>query len=368
MLPALLAREVALRSLPSPVSFLSRLTSRPFALSNHRLFSVPASAVHALHLDLAQHRFLLTLGEGGVAQIFDTAEGPDFTQSRLPLLSVRHGTGEAAVRAGGWHTEDCGLFVTGSMDGSVWLWDTERAQVAAKLNVKGAVSGACFAGSAALVAVAFAPPHASHAPQLRLWDVRQGSIAAHTFILPAQPTALLAPAHAPFLLCGTALGHLLYLDPRRPLPVVAFSDSGHESGPAHAHDKAVLSIAASPDARFVVSAAADHTVRLWSAPPLCRLQRVVYDNVCAPVAITGGGSLVGGTTGAALLQCDLLSGRLVTRLKGHLGAVQALAAHPLEGLAFSAARDGTLLVWHPAAENRHYIPPALLLREEEHRT
>lgn len=362
MLPALQAREVALRGLPSPASFLSRLAARPFALSNHRLFHAPATTVNALELDLSAHRFLLSVGDAGAVQIYDTAEGPDATQPRNPMLVLRHGAGDLAARCGAWHAEDCGLFVTGGADGGVWLWDAERAAPAAKLDVRGAVSGTCFVGPA-VVAVAFAAPHASHAPQVRLWDVRQGPIAAHTFVLPAHATAVHAPRHAPFLVVGTAHGHLLSLDPRRPQPLVAFSESGRESGPALAHDKAVLAVASSPDARFLVSAAADHTVRLWSAPPLCRLQRVVYEGARAPLAVTAGGSLVAGA-GAALVQCDLLTGRLIARLAAHLAPVHAVAAHPQEPLVLSAARDQTLLAWHPAAANRHFLPPAALARDE----
>lgn len=245
MLPALLAREVALRSLPSPHGFLVRVASRPFVLSNHRLFQPTASPLWTLQLDVAFNRYLLGGGVGGCVEIYDTAEGPDYSVMRSPVLKARHGEGDVVVRTAGWHAEDCGVFITGGTDGNVLLWDAENARVATKLHVRGAVSGACFAGSAALIAVAFAAPHASQPPQLRLWDVRQGGIAAHTFVLPAQPTALLAPAHAPFLVAGTALGHLLSLDPRSPLPIAPFSDQSPDSGPAqvlpHASPSASLS-------------------------------------------------------------------------------------------------------------------------------
>lgn len=232
MLPALLAREVGLRAIPSTQAFISSLTARPFALSNHLLFQDSAHVLHALQLDLALNRYLLGGGAGGTVLVYDTAEGPDVSQPRAPIVRAVHGSSETVVRSVAWHAEDCGLFVTGASDGTVWLWDAERCCAAAKLSVRGAVSGTCFAIGAAVIAVAFASPHPSQPPQLRLWDVRQGPIAAHTFTLPAQPTALLAPSHAPFLLVGTASGHLLSLDPRRPLLPLAFSETGVHSGPA----------------------------------------------------------------------------------------------------------------------------------------
>lgn len=356
MLPALQAREVAHRSLPSPRAFLHRLAARPLALSNHRIFPVSANPFHALELDLSLRRFLLAVGDAGTVQVLDTADGPEAKAARGAILMAKHG--EGTVRTCGWHTEDCGMFVTGSTDGTACLWDAEAGRVASTLNVRGALTGTCFAGGATLVAVTFSPPHASHPPQLRLWDVRQGPIAAHTFVLPAQATALLAPPHASFLVVGSAQGHLLYVDPRRPSALGEFSEVARESGPVHAHDKALLRIAASPDTRFIASAAADQSVKLWSCPPHCRLQRVVYEGARAPLGITEG-SLVAGA-GSSLAQYDLLSGRVLARLNGHLGQVLCLAAHPLEPLAFSAARDGTLLAWHPAAANRHYLPSTAL--------
>lgn len=104
-----------------------------------------------------------------------------------------------------------------------------------------------------------------------------------------------------------------------------------------------------------MSAASDRTVRLWSSPPLCQLQRVVYDNAAAPIAVAAGSVLIA-ASGSALLQCDLHTGRMLSRMPGHLGAVQCVAAHRHEPLAFSAASDGTLLTWHPASANRHYLP------------
>jgi hypothetical protein len=92
---------------------------------------------------------------------------------------------------------------------------------------------------------------------------------------------------------------------------------------------------------------------------------VVYtEGAHAPVALGHNNSLFAAGARAGIVQCELLSGRLLTLLNGHLGAVQALAAHPREPLLFSAARDATLLAWHPQSANRHYTPLVVLQREE----
>ena len=276
MLLALQARELGARLRPTatrglsacPLAVLRHALQASLVLSNHLTVAPPPGLTRLLAIDHSVCRFLLCGSSEGLLSVYNLDQEHASAPTTLaPALCVTHGAGGAAVTALGWYGPDPGLFVSGGADGALQAWDAERRACATRLQVRGAVTGAGFLADSPVVAVAFTPPRPADAPLVRLWDLRLGA-AVHSFSLPAAPSALLVPPRSSLLGVGTAAGHLILLDPRRPAPARVFSGSpagAGASGVEVAHHGAVTALAAADGERSLLSLGEDRRLRLWSS-------------------------------------------------------------------------------------------------------
>jgi WD40 repeat protein/tRNA A-37 threonylcarbamoyl transferase component Bud32 len=115
--------------------------------------------------------------------------------------------------------------------------------------------------------------------------------------------------------------------------------------------EAVLALAASPDARVVLSSHADGTLRIWDFPGKKELGRLEgHDGPALACSFSADGKrvLTGGSDGTVRLW-DLAAMAQLSSLEGHRGAVTGIALAPGEKHAYTSGRDGALLEWDVAS-------------------
>jgi serine/threonine protein kinase len=181
--------------------------------------------------------------------------------------------------------------LTGHANGTVVLWDLERAgKIAAVRRNEASIWAVVFTGDADQFAVA------SHDWKVALWDARQPS----------------APLHV--------------LD---------------------GHDNAVQALAYAPQLLLLASGSADSTVRLWNLKTLSlrRRYRGLRDFVTSVAFSRNGRMLAGGALDGRIQVWSALSSRRLRSLKGHKGRVADIAFAPVGQILASAAEDGTVRLW-----------------------
>ncbi len=121
-----------------------------------------------------------------------------------------------------------------------------------------------------------------------------------------------------------------------------------ERGTVTSHQGPVYAIAFSPDSKKLITAGADHCIKIWGIETGNVLQTLKYhtDEVRAIALSSDGRWLVAGSADKTVTICRPrpLSGPSVLRGK-HLAAIQAVAISANNQTVISAASDGTINTW-----------------------
>ncbi|KAK1276566.1 Guanine nucleotide-binding protein subunit beta [Acorus gramineus] len=171
-----------------PRSFASRVRSGRIAsidLSNRKeVVSPHKGSVNSLQVDLTEGRYLLSGASDGSAAIYDVQRATDYEGGGLIakhrcLFSVgkhhEHGH-KYSVSTVVWYPIDTGLFVTGSLDQHIKVWDTNTTQAVMNFKMPGKVYGTAMSSIATshmLIAAG------SEDVQVRLCDIASGAF-THT--------------------------------------------------------------------------------------------------------------------------------------------------------------------------------------------
>ncbi len=141
--------------------------------------------------------------------------------------------------------------------------------------------------------------------------------------------------------------------------------NGKSSGELSGHDAAVTALCISPDGNRLVSVSTDMTARVWDLHARSLLFRIETPCELRAVAWVNGGKrfAAGGADGIIRLWTVPNSVgseiRRATELKGHEGAVNALAGFPsMDKQILSGGEDGTLRIWN--------VDSGRVLREVKH--
>jgi DNA excision repair protein ERCC-8 len=106
------------------------IRARQVQLSNLREIMPPHSAeVTCMAVDAVEDRYLLCGHANGALAIIDVEENPspDLVKFECVVRLVRGDAHSFGVTGVGWYPRDTGMFVTGSFDKSVRVWDTNTA-------------------------------------------------------------------------------------------------------------------------------------------------------------------------------------------------------------------------------------------------
>ncbi|KAL7606774.1 hypothetical protein Lser_V15G19089 [Lactuca serriola] len=171
-----------------PNSFISRIRSNrasSLQLSNHKeIVSPHRGAINSLQVDLTEGRYLLSGASDASLSVYDIQHTTDYEGGGLiakhkPILHVdkQHQNGHKyAISTAIWYPIDTGLFVTGSFDHHINVWDTNTSQVVMDFKMPGKVyrtAMSSLATSHMLIAAA------TEDVQVRLCDMASGAF-SHT--------------------------------------------------------------------------------------------------------------------------------------------------------------------------------------------
>ena len=117
------------------------------------------------------------------------------------------------------------------------------------------------------------------------------------------------------------------------------------------HSSVVTACAVTPDGQRVLSASADHTLKVWDlASGRVEATLVGHANVVTACAVTPDGRrMVSASSDRTLKVWDLASGRVEATLVGHANVVTACAVTPDGRRVVSASWDNTLKMWDLAS-------------------
>jgi WD40 repeat protein/transcriptional regulator with XRE-family HTH domain len=260
----------------------------------------------------------------------DVAHSPAVPPSGdFPLATLQgHSSGVLAVTLSG----DGGLLASGSLDGTVRLWQTPsgRPLVALQGHNGGAVAVA-LSGDSGLLASGGLDGTA------RLWQAPSGRPLAalqHN----GGVAAVALSGDGGLLASGSLDGTVrLWQTPSRRLLAALLGHPG----------AGVLGVALSGDGALLASGSLDGTVKLWEVPSgrlLASLQAHA-GGVYALALSKGDRLLASGSPDGTVKLWEVPSGRLLASLQAHAGGVYALALGKGDRLLASGSLDGTVKLW-----------------------
>ncbi|XP_050364394.1 WD repeat-containing protein ATCSA-1-like [Argentina anserina] len=171
-----------------PSSFSNRVKSnriQTLQLSNQKeIVSPHRGSINSLQVDLTEGRYLLSGASDASAAVYDIQRGTDHEgggaiskHEAVFVVDKQHENGHKyAVSSAIWYPVDTGLFVTGSYDHHINVWDTNSAQVVVNFKMPGKVyrtAMSSLATSHMLIAAG------TEDVQVRLCDIASGAF-AHT--------------------------------------------------------------------------------------------------------------------------------------------------------------------------------------------
>lgn len=171
-----------------PKSFANSIKSnriRTLQLSNHKdIVSPHRGAINSLQVDLTEGRYLLSGASDASAAVYDVQRSTDYEGGGLIarhkcifVVDKQHENGHKyAISSAIWYPVDTGLFVTGSYDHHINVWDTNTTQVVMNFKMPGKVyrtAMSSLATSHMLIAAG------TEDVQVRLCDIASGAF-AHT--------------------------------------------------------------------------------------------------------------------------------------------------------------------------------------------
>ncbi|KAK2660134.1 hypothetical protein Ddye_006667 [Dipteronia dyeriana] len=171
-----------------PNSFSNRVKSNRVSslqLSNYKdIVSPHRGSINSLQVDLTEGRYLLSGASDASVAVYDVQRATDYdgsgliaTHKSIVVVDKQHEQGHKyAVSSAIWYPIDTGLFITGSYDHYVKVWDTNSTQVVMNFKMPGKVyrtAMSSLATSHMLIAAG------TEDVQVRLCDIASGAF-AHT--------------------------------------------------------------------------------------------------------------------------------------------------------------------------------------------
>ncbi|GLC58260.1 hypothetical protein PLESTB_001339000 [Pleodorina starrii] len=393
----------------TPIGLQSWMHTRRMAQlrpDNYRRFKCPfGGGVTCMDLDKTEDRFLLAGAADTTIALFDTHTVSEKAETLIaPIFSYTRHTNAAAhkfmISSVAWYPVDTGLFVTGSYDCNVKVWDTNEIEVVGTFQLPKKVTGVAMSLVAAahtLIAASCEDTHvrlcdptsgaithvfSGHRDavwcvawstcseyevlsgdgggQIRLWDIRRAGCRAVFDQYCTQRPSRSASAEDPTMSMspskkqrrGGAAGamHSSSSAPALLAPEPAASARMKEAA-VRAHSGAVTCVLPCPDALSLLSAGTDGRMRLWDAHS--RVNKLVgYEGThnralrTRQLAVTGDARVVFYPTGSSMNIYEVGTGRMLASLQGgHTESINCCTYNPSTHELYSGANDRVLRVW-----------------------
>ncbi|EIE20903.1 WD40 repeat-like protein [Coccomyxa subellipsoidea C-169] len=263
-----------------------------------------------------------------------------------------------SVTSAVWYPVDTGMFVTGSFDQEVKIWDTNVLAVACSfaLPVRVYALGMSHVAAAhCLVAVG------GGEPQVKLCDPASGafthSLVGHREAVWALHWSLSSEWH---LITGSCDGQVRLWDIRTSGCVHNFDQHDTHVGPRSsasrpaqhrtAHDGAVTAVVPTPDGMHCLTAGTDSRLRLWDLQHNSNTL-VNYPNTFnrakkgRQIAVSADAHMVFHPSGSVIQKFDIFEGNLHALLRGHMDTVNACCYNPTNQELYTGSNDCQIIAW-----------------------
>ncbi|CAD7702734.1 unnamed protein product [Ostreobium quekettii] len=345
--------------------------------SNHKVIETEGQGqgVTWLDVDPVEQRYLLAGHANGAVALYDV-QVPSKVDANTRIHCAQSGVDRRTpgghqylVSGVTWYPIDTGLFVSGSFDAQVNLWDTNRMELACQFEMGSRVYGVAMspvASTHCLVAVGTEGPH------VKLCDPGCGAC-THTLTGHRDSVWALhwSLRNEYQLVTGGVDGELRLWDTRRSGCLSMFdqhytqrSRQQMPSGMAWlpgssitnqtatnvtAHDGAITGVVPTPNGLHWLSAATDSRMRIWDAMyftnELVNYPGSYNRSMKARQLAVSDTDLVFHPSGSVVQVFDVATGDLQKLLRGHMDTINCCTYNTNTQELYSGGNDGSTIVW-----------------------